>query len=154
MEEAAVRDPEADPEAAVLAAFARIREARRRAMREEAARAAGEAAPAGGAAAGAGVGDRGRRRDRRPRGEGGDVSEHGGRARTERWRERGARDLSGGGGISAPFVRWGDAYAWAEGRVVSVWAGKFGEVATLELTAVSANLAAVGGARPGLCSGT
>lgn len=66
--------------------------------------------------------------------------------RTEQWRERGARSLSGGGGISAPFVKWGDDYAWAEGRVVSVWPGKYGDVATLELTAVSRNLVTLEGA--------
>jgi hypothetical protein len=70
------------------------------------------------------------------------------RSRTEQWKERGARSLSGGGGISAPFVKWpkDGSYAWLEGRVVSVWDGKYGEVATVKLTAVSPNLGAVEGA--------
>lgn len=70
-------------------------------------------------------------------------------SRTERWKERGGRSLGGGGrGISAPFVKWprDGSYAWLEGRVVAVWPGKYGEVATVELTALSRNLVAVEGA--------
>lgn len=63
-------------------------------------------------------------------------------SRTDDLRRGGARERGGGGG--APFVKFGDSYAWVEGHVTGFWTGKYGEVATLTVTNASAGLEAVG----------
>ena len=57
-----------------------------------------------------------------------------------------ATDRTGGGGGGAPFIKWPkDAkYAWVEGRLRKIWTGKFGDSATLEVTAISNGLMAKG----------
>lgn len=63
-------------------------------------------------------------------------------SRTETLRQGGARERGGSGG--APFVKWGDAYAWVEGKIVGFWTGQFGDNVTLEVAAASDNLEMAG----------
>lgn len=65
-------------------------------------------------------------------------------SRTNELRRGGAQERGGGGGGGAPFVAWHDCYAWVEGEVVNVWSGKYGDTATMAVTAVSDGLEAKG----------
>lgn len=54
-------------------------------------------------------------------------------SRTDQLRRGGARERGGGGG-GAPFVVWGDHYAWLEGVVESVWQTQYGPAVTMKVT--------------------
>lgn len=54
-------------------------------------------------------------------------------SRTEEVRNSGARPI-GGDGDNAPFIKWGNSYAWVEGVIESFWEGDFGKVARLRVT--------------------
>jgi len=56
-------------------------------------------------------------------------------SRTEQLRHGGGRERGGSGG-GAPFVKWGDDYAWFEGRVVSTFETKYGLAAVMEISDV------------------
>jgi hypothetical protein len=64
------------------------------------------------------------------------------KTRTDELAEKGARRLGGG---SAPFVKWGEDYGYVEGRIIEMWEGNYGRVATLEVQAVDGDVQAVEG---------
>lgn len=53
-------------------------------------------------------------------------------SRTDEVRDRG-RERGGSGG-GAPFVKWGEDYAWLEGRVVGSFQTKYGLAVTFDVT--------------------
>ncbi len=53
------------------------------------------------------------------------------RRRTDELLRDGAKQL--GSQAAVPFVRWPDAYAYLEGRVLEIWEGSFGPVCRLRL---------------------
>lgn len=59
-------------------------------------------------------------------------------SRTDEVRESGARPI--GGGENAPFIKWGNHYAFVEGTIESFWSGEYGEVARLKVTNAHAEL--------------
>ena len=63
--------------------------------------------------------------------------------RTQALRDGGAQRRNRGD--SAPFVVWGDGYAWLEGLVTDLWQGKWGDVARMRVLAASTNLVAADG---------
>jgi len=66
-------------------------------------------------------------------------------SRTDDVRARGQERGGTGGGGGSPFIKWGDEYRWVEGKVTSVWEGKYGYSATMDVTDVAAKgLEAVG----------
>ena len=67
-------------------------------------------------------------------------------SRTDDLRQDGASDRTGGSGGGAPFIKWpkDSNYAWVEGRLSKIWAGHYGDSATIEVTATSKGLAAKG----------
>lgn len=62
-------------------------------------------------------------------------------SRTDDMREQGARSVGRSGG-SAPFVKWGDDYAWIEGTISDFWEGEYGRVARIDVSNASDNLEA------------
>lgn len=56
-------------------------------------------------------------------------------SRTDEVRGRG-RERGGSGAGGAPFVRWGDSYAWVEGRVAGSFSTKYGLAVTIDLSNV------------------
>lgn len=56
--------------------------------------------------------------------------------RTSDIRGRGRERQGSGGGSGTPFVKWGDDYAWLEGKVTNTWEGRYGLSATIEVTKV------------------
>ena len=67
-------------------------------------------------------------------------------SRTDDLRQGGATDRTGGSGGGAPFIKWpkDSDYAWVEGKLQKIWTGKFGDSATIEVTATSEGLVAKG----------
>jgi len=61
--------------------------------------------------------------------------------RTDELAGAGAKPL-GGSGDGAPFVKWGDDYAWVEGKVLNLWTGQYGENARVSVTDYSEQLRA------------
>lgn len=60
-------------------------------------------------------------------------------SRTEDLRQGGGRERGGSGG-GAPFVKWGDEYAWFEGRVVSTFETKYGLAAVMEISDIGGGM--------------
>lgn len=56
-------------------------------------------------------------------------------SRTEEAR-KGGQERGGSSGGGAPFVRWGEKYAWLEGKMTGSFETKYGLAATLEVTAL------------------
>lgn len=63
-------------------------------------------------------------------------------SRTDELKRSGATPIGRGSGGSAPFVKFGDDYAFVEGVVVDIWKGEYGRVAKIRTTEVSENLVA------------
>lgn len=61
-------------------------------------------------------------------------------SKTDELREGGARKVGGGG--DAPFVKWGNSYAYVEGVLQAIWEGDYGENAKVHVTDCSDNLEA------------
>ena len=61
-------------------------------------------------------------------------------SRTDELRQGGAQDRTGGGGGGAPFVKWGNDYAWIEGKLEKIWQTKFGDTALLTVSSASSRL--------------
>lgn len=60
-------------------------------------------------------------------------------SRTDELRKHGGRERAGSGtGGSHPFVKWGEEYAWLEGRLIDTWEGQFGLTGVMEISAVGA----------------
>ena len=56
-------------------------------------------------------------------------------SRTDEIRGKGKERAGSGGSGGAPFVRWGDSYAWIEGQVTGSFETKYGLAATLKVSA-------------------
>ena len=65
-------------------------------------------------------------------------------SRTDDLRQGGAQDRTGGGGSGAPFVKWQDDYAWVEGKLDKIWAGKYGDSATITVSGATSGLVTKG----------
>ena len=70
-------------------------------------------------------------------------------SRTDDLEQAGARRIGGGGGSG--FIHWpekksGDEYMWIEGEITDFWEGKYGRLATLQVSACSPNAKSVSGA--------
>lgn len=63
-------------------------------------------------------------------------------SRTDELKRSGAKPIGKGSGGSAPFVKFGDDYAYVEGVIVDIWKGEYGRVAKIRTTDVSENLVA------------
>lgn len=60
-------------------------------------------------------------------------------SRTDELRHGGGRERGGGGGGGTPFVKWGDAYTWIEGKITGTFTTKYGLTATFAVTGVHEN---------------
>lgn len=60
-------------------------------------------------------------------------------SRTDELRQGGGRERAGSGSDgSHPFVKWGEDYAWLEGRLIDTWEGTYGLTGVMEITATGA----------------